>query len=283
MKLWMKRKKKSKLKGNNKGFSLVELVVAIALFAIIVTPVMNTFITSARVNRNSRKLMIATDVAQNIIEGYSEKTYETIGDCIKTATGTSTLVGKNAFTTINSGVYNVSSNWVNLSGETSITDKFTEITLDGVKYVRMDGTVSQSNLTDMIASDVTTMSMNRIVENAVINKMGAVGSVSDQNVYVCMMDVTKADPSGAQVATGEGIIYMVYTNIAADTGYKFNAVVSVIPQPSKSIASTYGITDYNFMSYNIKVTMYDAEDAADPSKEYFGSPVVTVLGGVASK
>ena len=61
---------------DNKGVSLVELVVAMALFVIVIVPICASFITSMRVNQKSRKMMAANDLAQSIIEGYSGKTYE---------------------------------------------------------------------------------------------------------------------------------------------------------------------------------------------------------------
>ena len=71
----MLKKMLKRLKKSNAGFTLVELIVAIALFAIVITPLCNTFISSAKMNRNARKVMIATDLAQNIFEGFSEETF----------------------------------------------------------------------------------------------------------------------------------------------------------------------------------------------------------------
>ena len=60
---------------SNKGLSLLELVVAIAFLAIVITPVMNSFITAGRINAKSRKLMCANDCAQALMEGIADKSF----------------------------------------------------------------------------------------------------------------------------------------------------------------------------------------------------------------
>ena len=51
------------------GFSLVELLIAVVILAIIVIPLMNLFVSSNRINIKSRKTLRATTVAQDIMEG----------------------------------------------------------------------------------------------------------------------------------------------------------------------------------------------------------------------
>ena len=51
------------------GFSLVELLIAVIILAIIVIPLMNLFVSSNRINIKSRKTLRATTVAQDIMEG----------------------------------------------------------------------------------------------------------------------------------------------------------------------------------------------------------------------
>lgn len=53
----------------NAGFSLVELLIAVVILAIIVIPLMNLFVSSNRINIKSRKTLRATTAAQDIMEG----------------------------------------------------------------------------------------------------------------------------------------------------------------------------------------------------------------------
>ena len=59
----------------NKGFTLIEIVVAIAVLAIAITPILTSFITSAKLNVKSQKLMAATNIEQSIMEGFADNYY----------------------------------------------------------------------------------------------------------------------------------------------------------------------------------------------------------------
>lgn len=52
----------------NKGFTLVEVLIAITILGIIVTPLLHAFVTSVNTNAKARRVMDATTLAQNIIE-----------------------------------------------------------------------------------------------------------------------------------------------------------------------------------------------------------------------
>lgn len=54
---------------NNSGFSLVELLIAVVILAIIVIPLMRMFVSSTTINVRSRNTLRATTVAQDIMEG----------------------------------------------------------------------------------------------------------------------------------------------------------------------------------------------------------------------
>lgn len=54
----------------NKGFSLIEVLVAMAVITLISIPLLRTFITSAQINTKAKKLQNATDIAQNVSENF---------------------------------------------------------------------------------------------------------------------------------------------------------------------------------------------------------------------
>ncbi len=94
---------------NNKGFTLMELVVAIAVLTIALVPILDSFITSARLNVKSRKLMAATNIQQSIMEGFADKTYtEVLSLCSNNGSG---LTGKRIFSTVSSNALNDQSSW----------------------------------------------------------------------------------------------------------------------------------------------------------------------------
>lgn len=54
---------------NNAGLSLVEIMVSVAILAIIVLPLLSSFVTSARTNAKAKNKLRATNVAENVMEG----------------------------------------------------------------------------------------------------------------------------------------------------------------------------------------------------------------------
>lgn len=59
---------KKKNRNQNAGFTLVEVLIAMTILALIAAPLLHTFVTAARTNAKARKVMQSTTVAQNIME-----------------------------------------------------------------------------------------------------------------------------------------------------------------------------------------------------------------------
>lgn len=78
--LWKGMKNKTIRKHNigNKGMSLVEVIVAVALLTIVIIPVLQSFVYSARFNAKSSTLQKATVAAQTIMENYKAYPVEDI-------------------------------------------------------------------------------------------------------------------------------------------------------------------------------------------------------------
>ena len=64
----MRKSMRRALPGDSRGFSLIELLIAIAILGIVVVPLLHTFFTSAGTAAKSRKLGETTLVAQNVSE-----------------------------------------------------------------------------------------------------------------------------------------------------------------------------------------------------------------------
>lgn len=62
----------------NSGFSLLEVVVAIMVIAIISIPIIRSFVTSADVNKKARRVQDATDVAQSVAEYIGKIPYDDV-------------------------------------------------------------------------------------------------------------------------------------------------------------------------------------------------------------
>lgn len=63
---------------NNKAFSLLEVMLAVVLLAIIATPIIQTVYTSMSLNVKSRAMMGAMDVGQSLMEYFENSTSEEI-------------------------------------------------------------------------------------------------------------------------------------------------------------------------------------------------------------
>ena len=74
----MKRLSKSEQK--NKGFSLIEVLVAMAIICLISVPLIRTFVISANVNKKARKIQNATDIAQNVSEYFTTLSLDELKD-----------------------------------------------------------------------------------------------------------------------------------------------------------------------------------------------------------
>ncbi len=63
-------------KGDNRGLSLIEVLVAVMILGIIVTPFLHSFITAANANSDAKQIHKATVVAQSVMEGFKAEDLE---------------------------------------------------------------------------------------------------------------------------------------------------------------------------------------------------------------
>ena len=72
--------KKARKGLNDKGFSLIELIISIAIIAILMLPLMSSFIRSIQMNKKSEKYQVQTNLAASIMEGLKASTTQEIID-----------------------------------------------------------------------------------------------------------------------------------------------------------------------------------------------------------
>lgn len=89
------------IKKDNKGFSLVEVLVSMAILAIILTPLLNNFVMASRMNNRARKMQQATNLGQNVMEGIkASKNLEEIAKQFNYPTSGFDIIYKDATTTV---------------------------------------------------------------------------------------------------------------------------------------------------------------------------------------
>lgn len=71
-------------KDNNKGFSLIELIVTIAIIALVVSPFLRSFFLAMDINSDARRLQNASMVSQDIMEQFKANSIEDMIEKSKT-------------------------------------------------------------------------------------------------------------------------------------------------------------------------------------------------------
>ena len=66
------------LEGDNRGLSLLEVLIAMVVLSIVVVPFMHSFITAANTNADAKRTHKATIVAQSVMEGFKAEPLEEI-------------------------------------------------------------------------------------------------------------------------------------------------------------------------------------------------------------
>lgn len=69
-------KKKINLMKNDSGFTLVEILIAMAILALVIVPLMNLFVSSMQLNMTSKRRMNATVLGEDVMEAVKNNTIE---------------------------------------------------------------------------------------------------------------------------------------------------------------------------------------------------------------
>ena len=68
--------KTERIKLNNSGFSLLEVLIAMVILCLVSIPLLHSFVTTARTNSRAKIMMRATDCAENIMESIEYRSVE---------------------------------------------------------------------------------------------------------------------------------------------------------------------------------------------------------------
>ena len=293
----MKRLRR-KRRGNQKGVTLFEVMLALALFAEIIVPIMQSFMTSMKVNKRARETMIATDIAQSIMEGFAGKTYYQVWKAITIAPNgfdysTEEKIeqsGKYALTTINDCYYNCNTAAHNRVYKTlfpaSVKNAASTYAYTGAipfdQFLTQDAyTTLQANAPGALQPFVNTWTNNGDDTDDVFTP--------DKCLYYGCSDSHYADSQNTPI-----MAYLVYTRIEKDNQY-FDATVTFAPKQQnllKKDSSDPNEVD-KFFTYEVIVKVYpykydpkvgDFVERFDPATNFFeGSPAAVLVSGIQNR
>ncbi len=197
---------------SDKGMTLLEILVAICLFAIVILPISAGLVSSLKINAKSRDVMGATDVAQSLMESFSEKTFAEIKSTME-GMGTADKLRSNGdvgFSTIDDEHYNKAGNtssysWVAVSNFVEVPD----IAHCKIKNPAA-GTSVTYNTVDMVADN---HGLNDIWKHILRQQVTTTPDV--KKIYYI------EDPDGK-------FLYIGYTGINLK-GKTYDAVISFLP------------------------------------------------------
>ncbi len=275
----------------SKGVTIFEIMIALALFAIIITPVMRSFVTAMAVNKQARETMYATDVANSIMEGISGKTYEEVVKWLGYASAEGgfdiTDPTQNKFSSINDDYYNL--------GHCRA-----ECFANEAPPLKYKGKYSFANSVASVPSD---NSMGGFTTSGLDQKMAAEAifdlskkdqlpgdDTSDKFLY---FGFSYEDLYGASEINGiPKLTYMMYSRIQKHN-YYYDAIVTFVPR-AQNINLKTGVTSDEYFVYQVTVTVYQYDfnpitnlvenrfDASDKHK-FDGAPAAILTGGIQNK
>lgn len=153
-------------RSSNAGFSLVEILIAVTILAIIVIPLLHMFVTSTRINVKSRQMQRATTVAQDIMEGLKAYNLEEVRAQFAPPEG----VSPSTYYYPSNGFYVLNTNLIQ-GGVREITELGPDVTGEEVYYFGIENLKIQGGEYDaLIKLDASTYGAN---SKEVANSLGA--------------------------------------------------------------------------------------------------------------
>lgn len=206
-KVSMKGKRKIMRNRFNKGFSLVEVLLAIVILGLVATPILQMFITSAQINLRSRELMAATDVSTALMEYMNGSKFD--GD-----TGI-----KKVFT------------------DSTITNKIPSLsysTAETADNVTDMGSISSSSA-KTFASAVATSRTNRAASSENVVGQDVYWGTNGNHVGVALQNV---EYNGYKF---DVVIWFNYQGTAGDTYYTYDIEMIVYSTETETVFDASGV------------------------------------------
>ncbi len=290
----MKKKLKFKKKrGGNKAFALVELVVAVGLFAIVVVPIMASMVTSLRLNLKSRKQMAATEVAQNVLEGIRGKTYKEVANELSSVNS-----GSNSLTIIDGGAYNTANNGIQISTCSGNDLDLISFTSPTSAPENMSIGAISCKTSDLVASGNRAYSyaMNQIyagVAKQCLDPALCAGYGVDAVTELGATDIDPTYGRKALIACGEvahvashdneGMGFMCLTNIDR-AKYHFDVVVQFVPMFKEGVTPAADAINQKYYTYQVYAYVYELtpEMVGQPNR-MTGDPLCTMMTCIRNK
>lgn len=218
---------------NNQGYTLLELVVAITILALIAIPLMHGFVTAARVNDKAREIEQATTVAQNVMEDIKVTPVEELLDEVEP---TPESVRSETGEWIETYSYHVTCEEVKTDGVPYHVDVWLEngpYNGEEYKYVTNHNLTEMAQLYDMNAAYDAFYILEEATDEALIEELAVAAGVDEavvradvkRNIYLDMQEErgTRTVWVNVSYSYGNKTRYMaadnqcIYSNSSTDT------------------------------------------------------------------
>lgn len=242
----------------NMGFSLVEVLVTLALISVLSIPLIQTFVNSARVNGKAKSMQNATDIAQSISEYFGAMPL----DALKTAYKgkyTSMSDGRIVFTNIGDGINKDSDGVDYYKG--SDTEKFyVSVIVDPTGYSKADKT----GMNDYIRPGI-----NNLNENSSITCRSKLEQYDTNIVNTFKEKGVNVDDKSKIVKKSVFTIYENESTVYADkVEYKYNL----------DITYTYNKKNIEYKNIELGIGTVDRAGIAAPNLYIIYTPVLGMYG-----
>lgn len=242
----------------NMGFSLVEVLVTLALISVLSIPLIQTFVNSARVNGKAKSMQNATDIAQSISEYFGAMPL----DALKTAYKgkyTSMSDGRIVFTNIGDGINKDSDGVDYYKG--SDTEKFyVSVIVDPTGYSKADKT----GMNDYIRPGI-----NNLNENSSITCRSKLEQYDTNIVNTFKEKGVNVDDKSKIVKKSVFTIYENKSTVYADkVEYKYNL----------DITYTYNNKNIEYKNIELGIGTVDNAGIAAPNLYIIYTPVLGMYG-----